>query len=396
MSADDYDWIRFSGFGTFGVSQSDDNQADYRANIEQSTGVGRTKKRDTGLDSVVAGQIDMQFTPKFTGTAQIVSRRLSDYKSTRPYLEWANLKYDLTEQAYLRAGRFVSPTFMMSESRMVGYTQLTTRPITEVYLLSPITYMNGVDGGYKFSLGSSLVKTRLGFGQLKQEINQVNGTLDFKFDVKSFDTSIENNGSTFRFAYQRLTMTVSNDALDAYDVGINNLVNNNVANAIAVRDIMSHKDVPIDFWVLGYTYDKGKYIFQTEYAYRNMGSDFAQSLAGYYVLGGYRIGQWTPYVSVSRMMHKGSANLPPLDTSLSGGFGGLISAVNEGSTYAIHRSAWSLGVKWDLKENMAVKLQYDRVDKPASSRAEFVNDTPEFFNGHRKIGLISATLDFTF
>ena len=76
-----------------------------------------------------------------TGTAQIVTRRLSDYNSTRPYFEWANIKYQATRDLSVRAGRVVAPMFMISDSRMVGYAQTMVRPPEEVYFINPITFM---------------------------------------------------------------------------------------------------------------------------------------------------------------------------------------------------------------------------------------------------------------
>lgn len=390
------DNVRLSGFGTLGVAQSNEHEGDYRANIEQAIGTGRTHPRDSGLDSVLAVQADIDIMPKLTGTVQAVTRRMSRYEATRPYLEWANVKYELDEQSYVRVGRFVSPTFMISESRMVGLSQLTVRPVAEVYLLSPITYMNGIDGGRKFVFDETLVKARAGFGNLNQSITQINGTLNFKFSIKSFDISAENDGSTFRAAYQSVKMNVTSPGIELYDQAMNTLVANNVTNAARVRDLMPHDNVPIDFYVLGYSYDKGKWLVQAEYAYRKISTDFVQSLAGAYVLAGYRFGKWTPYVAASRLMHKSDVDLPPLDSSSAGGLAGVVDAVNTSSAFKIHRHAMSMGVRYDLKDNVALKFQYDRVVKPADSHAEFVNDTANFFSSKRKINLFSATLDFTF
>ena len=84
--------VRISGFGTVAFALSDDQDSDYRANIEQSTGVGSSNNPDGGLDSIFGAQVDVAITSKLTATAQIISRRLSDYNSTQPYFEWANLK----------------------------------------------------------------------------------------------------------------------------------------------------------------------------------------------------------------------------------------------------------------------------------------------------------------
>ena len=40
-------------------------------------------------------QADVQIAPGLTGTAQVVTRRMSDYNNTKPAFEWANLKYQV-------------------------------------------------------------------------------------------------------------------------------------------------------------------------------------------------------------------------------------------------------------------------------------------------------------
>lgn len=389
------DYVRFSGFGTVGVSYSDEQDGDYRSNIEQSTGVGRSDNPDSGLDTIFGTQIDVELMPNLTATTQIISRRLSDYNSSRPYFEWANIKYDVNEQIYVRAGRFVAPSFMISESRMIGYAQPAVRPVAEVYLLSPISYMNGVDAGYKFALGTALIKTRLGYGTLNQEINQVNGTLDFKFDIKSFDTSLEYEGSIFRLGFQRVKMDVSNDALELYDQAMDELEANNVTNASSIHNRMQRLGVPLDFISLGYMYDQGSLFVQSEYAIRKFKSDFVQSLDGFYVLSGYHIGNWSPYISYSALKHRDQAKFPDLDTS-SIALGGLVDAVNAGSQLLIERNAWSIGTRWDALSGMALKAQLDHITKPKNTVAEFVNTTPEFFTEARSINIISLAVDFIF
>lgn len=396
-TADIEDNVRFSGFGTIGITYSDEDQADYRSNIEQSTGAGASHKFDTGTDSIFGAQMDVQLTSEITATTQVINRRLSDFESAKPYFEWANIKYEPNEQTYIRAGRFVAPTFMISESRMVGYAQPAVRPVAEVYLLSPISYMNGVDGGYKFALGETFVKLRAGIATLNQQITQVNGTLDFKFDIKSVDASIENGSSTFRLGYQRINMDVDNDALDLYDQAMAQLVANNATNAASIQGRMQRLDVPLDFINVGYMYDDGSFLVQSEYAIRKFDSDFVQSLDGFYLLGGYRFGTLTPYASVSSLIHRDKAKLPELDTSsIDPGLGGLVTAVNAGSQYLISRDAFSIGVRWDLMENMALKAQIDHIVKPANSQAEFVNQTAEFFAEKRNINVFGTTLDFMF
>jgi len=52
-------------------------------------------------------------------------------------------------------------------------------------------------------------------------------------------------------------------------------------------------------------------------------------------------------------------------------------------------------VRWDLRANYALKLQYDRYTPRDGSNGTFVNVQPGFQSGH-SIGVVSASVDFVF
>lgn len=134
--------LRFSGFGTVGVAFSQDDGGDYIANYEQNEGAGNSHGKDYGVDSVFGVQADLAVSKRLQATAQMQSRRIADGSST-PYFEWANLKYAIDSDLSLRVGRVVAPMFMTSESRAIGYAHPALRLPPDVYLLNPVTYLDG-------------------------------------------------------------------------------------------------------------------------------------------------------------------------------------------------------------------------------------------------------------
>lgn len=397
LAAEISDYVRFSGFGTLGIVHSSDKDADFRGNIEQSTGAGRTNTHDSGVDSVFGAQADVQFMPKLTGTAQIVTRRLSDYNSTRPYFEWANIKYQATRDLSVRAGRVVAPVFMISDSRMVGYAQTMVRPPEEVYFINPITYVNGADVNYKFASGPVLYKVGATIGKLNQTLVSAVGSFSYKFDTKLVNAAAEYNGSTLRLGYGKVDLSASAEALDIYDKGMNTLVNAGVANASTIQSNTYHTDNTVEMYMLGYVYDKNEWLFQSEYVSRKSKSDIVLDLDGFSLMGGYRIAKWTPFLGYAHMSTKNPVILPSLNTSsLPPGQAGIINALNATYQMPHNRSTWSMGTRWDVIDNVALKVQFDRTDKEKGGTGLFVNSTPEFNNNDRKINVYSATLDFVF
>lgn len=397
-NATDNDWLRFSGFGTLGIAHSSDKGADFRSNIEQSSGAGLTNKIDSGVDSVFGVQTDVQMLPGLTGTAQIVSRRLSDYNSTRPYFEWANVKYQATRNLFVRGGRIVAPMFTQSDARMVGYAQTSVRPSGEVYLLNPITYMNGGDIGYRFEAGPVLYKVGAAAGSLNQTLASLAGTFNYRFKNQLVNASAEFSGSTLRLGYARITMDGTGDALTLYNSALANLAANNVANAALVKERTELSNVKGDFYNIGYTYDKNQWLLQAEFASRRMDKDSVVDLDGYSLLAGYRIAKWTPYLSWSHMAHKSAIDLPPVDvSSLASPLArGTVTALRDSFMQRNTRTNIGAGVRWDVIENVALKAQVERINKGSGGPGLFANGTPEFLANERTINVYSATLDFVF
>ena len=246
--ATDMERLRFSGFGTLGVVHSNDKSADFRSNIEQASRPGLTHKIDSGLDSVFGAQADINLLPGLTGTAQVISRRLSDMNLSKPYFEWANVKYQATRDLYVRGGRIVAPMFLISESRMVGYGQTAVRPSDEVYTINPVTYINGADIGYRFEGGPVLFKIGAAGGTLTQTITSGTATSKYYFNAKLFNGSAEYKGSTFRAGYAKLAIDIKSDMFAVRNAALDKLVANKVPNAYMVQENTATNNVNVDFY----------------------------------------------------------------------------------------------------------------------------------------------------
>ena len=117
----------FSGFGTVGLAHSSEKRADFIANDLQLRGAGRNGKWSAEVDSRIGVQLDAKFNSQLSAVLQVTSEQRYD-GSYKPELEWANIKYQITPDLSVRAGRIVLPTFLLSDSRKVGYASPWVRP----------------------------------------------------------------------------------------------------------------------------------------------------------------------------------------------------------------------------------------------------------------------------
>src|ERR1700733_12390169 len=108
-TADDSSASMFSfyGFGTLGVVRANEHYADFVGNAFQPDGAGYSRAWAPGVDSKLGLQVNAQVTSQLLAVVQVISQ-LRYNGSWTPQVEWANLKYQLTPELSVRAGRFVA------------------------------------------------------------------------------------------------------------------------------------------------------------------------------------------------------------------------------------------------------------------------------------------------
>jgi hypothetical protein len=105
----------FNGFGTLGVVHSSDNQADFVSNPAQPKGAGLTDSWSATPDTKLGVQLNAALTDRLSAVVQVMSQYQYD-GTFRPDLEWANVKFLVTPDLSIRAGRIAIPTFMVSDT----------------------------------------------------------------------------------------------------------------------------------------------------------------------------------------------------------------------------------------------------------------------------------------
>lgn len=389
--------FKLSGFGTVGMTHSSESDADFRTGFTQPNGPGHTASTTFDTDSKLGVQGDWFLIPnKLTATVQVLADQNPD-KTFTPNIEWLNVKWQASDNWYLRGGRVVAPTFMMSDSRSVGYTQTTIRPPTDIYSLNPITFIDGLDTGYQFGVGESLINLQLSYGKYSDKLTTGEGSLfDADIDALLFNSNIEYGDVNVRLGLAQYDVSLKDESLTAYANLMDQLVGLGVPNAAQIRSMTLTSGVKTNIVGLGFTYDPGSWILQGEVVQRLSDSAQIKDLTSAYLLGGVRMGKWTPYGMLSTL--KTSIDtIPTVDPMIVGV--PAATAVNGNSTdlmTKLDQNSISLGVRYDVYKNMALKAQWDHIEKPANSQGNFVNRQGNFVAEKRSVDLLGLALDFVF
>jgi hypothetical protein len=395
------------GFGTVGVVDADARDADFVGNVFQPNGAGYSHTWAPGVDSKAGLQVGAQFTDRLSAIVQVVSQHIYD-NTWRPQLQWANLRYQITPDFSIRAGRSVAAAFLVSDTSLVGYTYPWIRPPPELYGELPVSNQDGVDVNYQLHGGAAAQTLSLTYGQTKLKIRGGGDVAARKF-LQASD-AIEVGSLTFRIGYTSLRATTDIPTLDplfagftqfgAIASGIGFPTTGAQASALgAAYALRESSAYAFSMATVGVSYDPGNWLLMSEWA-RTASDGLLQNSTAWYLMGGHRFGKFTPYLTVGRLESHNdfdpgiaTAGLPPpLAAAAATLNGGLAAALGE---FAPSQSSATVGVRWDAMKDMDLKLQYDRVRLDANSVGRLGNEQPGFRAGP-DVNAVSVAMDFVF
>lgn len=382
--------LTLNGYGTLAVIHANETGADYVPNALRSEGAGRSGRWNSATENRAALQIDFHASSRLTATAQVIAEQ--DYgKTYRPRLEWANLRYDHSPALSVRLGRISLGTFMTSDYRKVGYALPWVRPPAEVYRMVSITNSDGMDVTYRFdTAGQTQHAVQLTYGRNK--VSELDGAIRVPnmwgayYRVRRGPLSLHAS-----YLNPELDSVVFDELWDAYRAF------GEAGEAVVSRYSGSGNRTP--FVALGLEYDPGDWFVMTEWGRGDSRTDFGARSA-WYVSGGYRLREWTPYLTYARSAQANrevdgleTSDFPPQTHA-------LIAEINQrlelaqGSITPGQQTA-SVGIRWDVLPRASVKAQYDRVSVDSGTTGTFRNlVSPDYRPSGADV--FSMTVDFLF
>jgi hypothetical protein len=347
------DKITFSGFGTFGGVVTNNDDVDFRRDQQPD---GANKTIDTGVDTDIGVQLNFQANSWLSATVQGLAIKRDEHDKNME-IEWAFLKATPLPGLTLRAGRMAMPTFLVSDSRNVGYANTWLRAPNEVYGLALVPRIEGGDVTYTHEVGSvRLTGTVLAGHSVALAVGQ---HFPMK-DILGGNLQLQKGPFTVRAGTVSGDTTVSPIETDKYT-----------------------------FHGIGVSYDKDKILAQAEYVQRRSEHYYnTVSADGWYAMGGYRMGAFTPYATLANTRPHLSDSKPPSP------FG----------TISGKQQSIAAGVRWDAASFAALKVQVEHVDADGTNGISFTKPGPalvpglpnSMFISVDSVNVISASVDFVF
>lgn len=394
--------LRLSGFGTVGAVHVNAPAGwGFRRDISQPANDGGTR---ADIDTRLGVQANYSLTSQVELVGQVIAARRSPYGRESDSIEWAFAAYRPNANLTLRLGRVNTDAFVLAEYRNVGFAYNWVRPPVEFYGALP----SSIDGGditQTWNIGDARWKVKAFGGQAYPGDLSKDGRVTVR---PLFGTMVsrEADGLLVRAGLIQAKLVTSVPALQPLLDGLRGLdalsplAPNVAAQADALRARLDTSGGRVVYATLGATYEAQDWLWSAEFMH--VGGDPGRRFTAGYLGVGRRFGPVTVFGGTSHI-HTPDAPVatPAWDVALTSVGVPAASAaqaqlLGAGAAFAANFGAnqhtQSLGVRWDIHPQMALKAQWDYIRIGANGGRLWSNST--LSPAHANVTTLA--LDFVF
>ncbi len=336
--------VTVNAYGTFGVAIGSDSDTEMFRTISRE-GPALTKDATTNFDTRVGLQLEGRLNETVGVVWQgLLSRNLED--NTAVDTKWAYLRLRPFEWLDVKLGRYLLPTYQISDQLYVGYAHPWVRVPLEVYgITEKVDHADGILMRALWSHREINYEFGFSWGQYKDEHD---GT---KVDAepRTFSVTASKGNLSVRGMVAHAPVEIENPLFNG-PFGLTNVLNG--PGATKTYDPTGGDD--IWYYNLGFIYEDAEWLAMGEALQTDLSDNHAISENRAYTLTlGRHLGDWMPYVTYSR--HEIINDEP--DGAGGFPFGVTRQAFINNRLYG--QQTTSLGVRWDFHPGYALKLQAD-------------------------------------
>jgi len=373
--------FHINGFGTLGATYQNNTDIIYTSTWRSDHGTNGSLSLQN--DSKFGLQMDWQASERFDFTIQ----GTVDTKGVN--LEWANIKYTLNDNHSFKLGQMRFPTAMYSDILKVSYSYHWVRLPEDIYGILPLTSYRGAEYNYRTNSNNADYHLKLYCGKAED-------TMIGSHDIGDYTIKLNHIiGANFSFNWKELYLRIgyTHTRISIKNYRINHYFDLALADpnlSSESKRLIKHydpRDKATDYISFGFRYDNESWFLLGEYVWMDMNNIISDNYAGY-LSSGYHMGAWTPHITYSKVTGTSNYTQPLQNTWIDSSLREMSDRTLTAQSHII------LGVRYDWKENIAFKLQYDHIKEDNKGRGISIHKimpyTPE------NINLISLSMDFIF
>lgn len=314
----------------------------------------------------------------------------------RPRNEWAYAAWRPTPDWSLRLGRQPLPVYLHSETTRVGYAHTAVRPMSSVYGLNGSEPIDGVNLSWSRELLGGNISLDVGSGKNSTTVPRG------RVDTRSASTAAlrwQREGLSLRLGVAGFRFDLFDAALDAQFAALSQPGSTCSNCASLLQQRAGTRNVGGGLLNLGLIWERDDWMLTAEATRRGGDSVFLPETTAWYAQISRRFGTFTPYAAIGASRF----NEPPLGLQAVAGAPASVSLSLEQLDRVLRRPFGRrialAGLRWDVYEQAALKLQYERwtasqdSNTPRNGEIVLLAGTPAW-NG--RASLLTLSLDFVF
>lgn len=408
--------LRLSGFGTLGLTHHNNRDVGIISSFGQESPAYDGLSEN--LDSVLGAQLNWQATDDTSLVLQAAARAGEGMK---PEVRMGYMRQQFGQNLSVRLGRYRSALYFDADVTEIGYANLTARKPLPVYWISNnVAAIDGVDVQWHHTSGNAgwLLDVYAGQAHAKQNWPLIKGTTKLK-DIRGFALTYMLSNVSLRASRTWVgEYTVQSRQVDQINAGLQQ-----TAGGLATLAATPILPPPMRAQLASRAAELSSYTspFDNRPIYTSLGInanwnnwslmggwvgfDSQSAMIGKYnsysVTLGRSMGNFTPYIEWAQqrranpIFNTNALGPTGLNPQLDAGLAQLQGMLSEAAQFAdFSMRSTSVGMRWDVQKDMALKLQYDRIKTPSPYRAAgLATSTLPIRN---KVHLLSVVLDFVF
>lgn len=391
--------VRLNGFGSLALTRTLSlGDQSLRRDISQQT---QAHTNSFATDSRLGLQLHYDARPDLELVSQVVFKKRLPDSPADGALEWLFASYRPSSDWTIRVGRTNTDLFLLSDVGSVGFAYPWIRPNSDFYIALPLYTMDGVDASWTVQSGESRWKVK-GFAGTSTTAGllSVNPSETYNFRISpafGLVVSRENEGLLLRatVAKARVSTDMSPQAHQAL-ANLQQLAASPYPDvARQAAELARRGDLTAsaaNFYEVGFSYERDNWLLSAEFSQVDMetGTRGARSV---YASVGRRFGDVTLYGMMGRSLSSFDAQPMPNWVALGPDAQALgVIAATQVNGARVNQHSLSIGSRWDIHPQLALKLQFDQFWVAPNGGALWIGDDRQ----GSKPRVWSGGLDFIF
>ncbi|GAA6186299.1 MULTISPECIES: hypothetical protein [Aliiglaciecola] len=364
--------LEFSGYARVIGGYLDEDNVDYK---------GYDDSLSFEPSSLIALQAEYKFSEKWSGTTQLIAR--AD-RSKDSGIEWLYLTYQATDNLQIKFGKLRAPFFSMSDYTDVGFAYPWINLPQQVYDNFLFRTFEGADLIYKFTNSNFEASIEAYIGQEDGDVNFSNTPTGFTArNLRGLIGKINKNNFELRLAHYEGNLSLNITEIHQFQRYLSNLNFGRSADSLSTKGVAKVEQI-------GIVYDNLDYFFRSEWVNIETDLDFIPEIQSYYVTAGFNYAPFTFHITFADSDGDSKTPVQEIPVGFDPNLDQLAQAYNSIflDAAATDMQSWTLGARWDVLSNLALKVEYSAIEEDNGSNSFFDFDENTTFDGKSNLYLV--------